>query len=321
MNLKVFIFLATLSSVVIVNASTNSVENLSYSEQSSPSSSSSQSSASSSPVLLATPSLKSLTPKQLQAMRARQVAVVAAEQKKVEIGTVDVLLGQIDQLFIYKDGLYKGIGLRDFFNSYPDVINAFKEDAQYFYALSGVTVDTIHDILTRDGQKREITLKKQLTGELTHYKIVGTMPTSSDFKDNLFNINQAQADVLDYVYNYIDINYSDVRKSCTGLGLPKTVSQEVWRPGCCDLQMHRSCFKQCQHNMIKSCINPFCKKTEDGQYCRTEWTPDFYKQALLNTPTVNKKRIRDIQCPVCIEPLKPNDGILATMIGKISKNK
>jgi hypothetical protein len=321
MKLKVFIFFATLSSVFIVNASSGSVENLISSEQSSSRSSSTESSASSSPVLLASPSLKSLTPKQLQAMRARQAAVVAAEQKKVEIGTVDVLLGQIDQLFIYKDGLYKGIGLRDFFNNYPDVINAFKEDAQYSYALPGVTVDSIHDVLTRDDQKREITLKKKLTGELTHYKILGTMPTCSGFKDNLFNINQAQEDVLDYVYNYIDSNYSDVRKSCTGLGLPNTVSQEVWRPGCCDVQIHRSCFKQCQHNMVKSCINPFCKKTEEGQYCRTAWTPDFYKQALDKAPIVNKKRIRDVQCPVCIEPLKPTEGILTTMIGKMSKNK
>ena len=331
MKLKVFIITAFFYSFLILQASSDSAEIMSASEQGRSLSSSPQSSVlsstSSSPLLLSDRSIQSLTPKQLQVIRARQIATVAAEPKKVEIGTFDVLLGQIDQIFIYQDSLYKGVGLRDFSEKYPEIINNFKADAQYSYALLGSTVDKVHAVLENNPTKREITLKKGLSGELTHYKIIGTTPSSftDDFgiqqNDALFNINQAQRDVLNHVHEYIDNNHAQVRKNCTGLGLPNIASQEVWGPGCCDVQVHRSCFKQCQHNMVTSCINPFCKKTEDGKYCRTAWTPDFYKKALAAGPVVTKKRIRDAQCPVCIEPLKPTDGILTTMIGKISKNK
>ncbi len=260
-----------------------------------------------------------LTIAQLQEIRARQAAVVAAEPEKIEIGTADVVLGQVYQVFTYQDGLYKGIGLRDFSTTHSDLLDNYTQQAIALSSLSGITVNRIYSVLKEKPEKREIKLKNQTTEETTRYKIVGIMPSSIEFQDDLFNIDQAKEEVLGMVHEYIDVNHGSVHRVCTGLGLPTTNSKEVWAPGCCDVQMHRSCFKQSQHNMITNCINPFCQKTEGNTYCRASWTADFYKDVISRQPVVSKIEIRDAACPVCSESLKPTGGVLIAMASKASK--
>jgi len=258
-----------------------------------------------------------LTSTQLQEIRARQVATIAAEPKNVEIGTIDALLSKIDQLFVYQDGLYKGVGLRDFYEKYPHVIESFQQDAQYSYALPYDIFHKICESLKDEPEKRDLNIHKA-TGELVRYKIVGIMPSGQDGGDRLFKINRVQRDALNYVQEYIDNNYADVHRTCTGLGLATTTSHEVWAPCRCDVQMHRSCFKQAQHNMVSSCINPFCQKTPSNTYCRAAWTPEFYSQAIANPPIVKKAKVRDIACPVCSEELKPSGSVLVAMANSLS---
>lgn len=262
-----------------------------------------------------------LTAAQLEEVRARQVATITAEPKKVEIGTFDALLSKIHQLFVYQDGLYKGIGLRDFYEKYPHVIESFQQESQYYYALPHDTFNKIYEKLNEEPEKREININKLSSGELIRYKIVGVMPSSEDGGDRLFKIHKVQRDALSYIREYIDNNHAEVHRTCTGLGLATTVSKEVWSPGCCDVQMHRSCFKQSQHNMVTHCINPFCQKMPTNSYCRAAWTSNFYRNVISRQPVVGEQHVRDIACPVCTEPLKPAGGVLVAMINKISDRK
>ncbi len=266
------------------------------------------------------PAKLSLTALQLKAIRARQIATIAEEQKRIEIGTVDVLLVQIDQLFMYQDSLYKGVSLQDFSEKYPEVIDDFKEYAQQCYVLPESIFNKLHEVVKKDPEKREINIRKKLSEECFYYKIIGAMPLSGYFQDNIFDIDQAKADAVRAVHNYIDTHHTTVYKKCTGLGLSKKTSKEVWAPGCCDIQMHKSCLKQCQHNDVKNCINPFCQRiekeprSEKYTYSRAAWTQGFYEQVLSKQFVVPEKRIRDIECPVCFEALKP-----VSSFSKVSK--
>ncbi len=184
--------------------------------------------------------------------------------------------------------------LNPFAEKYSDIFDFFKQDAQATYSLSPSKVDNVYAQLKDNPMQRAI----------GSYTIVGEMPIGDGFNDNFFYIEQARAHVLIAARSYIDENHGQVYSQCVGLGLPSTTSNAIWHPGCCDVQLHRSCFKQCQYNQITHCINPFCQKDEFNRFYASKWTPEFYAAVLKKEPVLKGKRVRPIDCPVCMEPLQ-----------------
>ncbi len=237
----------------------------------------------------------SLTSVQLQAMRRKQAAAVAVESQRIGVGTIATLHSQIDQFFIYQGKSYRAIGFDVFHKKFSDTVTFLKQEAQVDSSLSESDINKIYTGLKDNPTQRDI----------RKFRVLGDMPSSAEFQDNLFNIDQAKRIVLTAVREYIDENYAQVRRECIGSGLATTTSKDVWRPGCCDVQMHRSCFKQCQHNDVAHCINPFCQIGEDGRPYSLNWTSAFYAEVLEKNKALKSTKIRDMDCPVCMEPLKP----------------
>lgn len=233
--------------------------------------------------------------KRKQKEALRRDLILRRDLTKIEVGTTDAFHLQIDQSLIYQNKQHRSIGFDVFYKNFTDVVAFLKQEAQVECTLSQADRNMIYLQLARNRTQRDI----------KDFKIIGHMPSNEGFQDSLFNVSKAKEHMFSAVREYIDQNYKEVRKKCIGSGLATTTSKDVWAPGCCDLQLHRSCFKQCQHNNVGCCINPFCQKTEDGTPYSLNWTSSFYAQVLERNKALKFKKVRDIDCPVCMEPLKP----------------
>jgi len=84
------------------------------------------------------------------------------------------------------------------------------------------------------------------------YTIVGEGQMWDD--EPLFDCLKARNTLIVRINKFIDNHEADVRSKCIGDGLQETTSRVVWAPGCCDLQLHKSCFQQCKKNNMRKCV-------------------------------------------------------------------
>ncbi|MGZ6255200.1 MAG: hypothetical protein ACXWL5_04390 [Candidatus Chromulinivorax sp.] len=247
---------------------------------------------------------KILTQEELEALKEKQQAILASEPSFKEIGTYHTLHGKIAKRMIYDNLKYKKIFLVDFYQKFSDLIRSFIQvaAAEDDVRLSYQDESKVYRALQQNAQSNQI----------EDYKIIGETP--SEFvvddkveRDPLFNITTGEKLVIDLVCEYIKSNKKEVFEQCVGKGLSEIKSAEVWKPCSCDLQLHKSCFKQCQDNNITSCINSFCMqgKKEKGTLLKKNWDKDFYQTTITQEPKLRFKEIRNADCPVCFESLKP----------------
>lgn len=249
-----------------------------------------------------------LTAARIADSRAKQEQARAKEKNKIKVGTVDTLHGAIYQSFVY-GGTYRKIGLDVFFEKYSKVVDDLNLDAQNFYSLSNETQAKIYEALKLNPHQRNI----------DEHIIVGNIPSSSGFRDRIFNISKAQDFVNKRTQKYIDTNYSDVCKNCVNIGLSTMTSLAIVNPGCCDLQLHKSCFIRSQKNGVVHCVNSFCQDVQKGE--RTVWTDVLYEEGLTKKPHLKSNDIRDADCPVCMEPLKQASCIKVLVKRSDSKSR
>ncbi len=236
------------------------------------------------------------TPEQLVELKKKQCKAKNSTLQQIEIGTITTFHSEIYQKFAY-GSVYKGIDLNNFFEKYTDVIEGLKKTAQKEFRVSVPVEDLIYTELAWNSNQRIV--ENYETTDV--YVIVGEMP----YQDALFATRKAKFYVDKEVKKYIHNNYDSVYAACVGEGLSTTTSSEVCRPCGCDLQIHKDCFQQCQKNKVKCCINLFCQQDATGKFQASEWTSDFYEQALAKNIKVKNKHVRDADCPICTEPLKP----------------
>lgn len=127
--------------------------------------------------------------------------------------------------------------------------------------------------------------------------------TTADQQEKIYNISQARTVMIRRIRQHIDDHYETVKKRCMRQVIePETqiVSQEVIQPGCCDLQIHNSCFIDCKKNELKTCINPFCKRS---------WNSRFYHEVELINPVLESNLVRDIACLICMQALKKESSL------------
>ncbi len=124
-----------------------------------------------------------------------------------------------------------------------------------------------------------------------------------DQQEEIYNITAARIAMLNRISQHIDGHYEIVKKRCIRqIVEPEvhTVSQEVIQPGCCDLQIHNSCFIDCKKNGLKTCINPFCKRS---------WNSKFYHEIELINPILDSSLVRDVTCLICMQALKQESSL------------
>jgi hypothetical protein len=239
---------------------------------------------------------------ELQAIKERQMAVVASEPKKTAIGTVATIYTQLGQHYIYGAQVYKKIAFDEFFKQFPDEIQGFMQQTQVVSSLHKDLSDDLYDWIESSESRTEF----------GQYKIIGEMPSRDGFRENLFDVDFAKKNLEALTKNYIDHNYAQVREKCVKKGLATTTSQEVWSPCICGVQLHRSCFKQCNQNNVSSCVNPYCQTPQINPNSPTSWTPAIYKRAFKRPPVVEALRVKDESCSICQEPLR-SPGVIATL--------
>lgn len=221
------------------------------------------------------------------------------ENKRVEIGDAAALHAQVDQMFIYggneENTFYSlqekdksRVTLSDFYKHFPDQVENFKQQAQAQSYLSDDAHDIIYDNLVCYPENRDI----------ENYTIVGQMPDAENF-DTLYHIESAKKRILSAVVNHVRTNHKKVVKQCLTKGLFTTFSKNDIRNPCCDIQMHKSCFKNCKSNNMTQCPNLFCKKT---------WDQNFYNDVLAKNNSLPSDQVRNVECIICMEPLQNNIG-------------
>ena len=238
-----------------------------------------------------------LTPEQIRIRKERQAMVLENELVKKEIGTIATLYNQIDQEFIYGNGVYKRIEFKTFYEKHTDFIDDCKQHVQSFYPLDLDIKEIVHKALQAHPTRRSIGM----------YKIVGEMP-EVDFDENgeeqldrIFNVSEAKKYIVREVQDYIDSNYVDVYKKCYPQ-LPKD-SKKVMSVPCCNMQFHKKCLLGCRLYKINSCPNAQCQTAENGTHYSKCWDAAFYEQ-ILQSKSLGRKEIMNETCTLCEDSLK-----------------
>ena len=245
----------------------------------------------------------------IAASREAQKQARLKESKKIKIGTVATLYTEIHQLFNYGSERHGKVYFENFNKHYSEDVGGFIQAAQATCSLSDEKTDRVYRELRNDSGSKDV----------CGYEIIGETPSTQGFNDSLYNINKARLQVVELVRQYIDANKADVSAKCIGLGLQTTVSQDVWAPGCCHVQMHRSCFKQCKHNKVGYCPNPFCQQVKDGDSYPLSWTDEFYEEVLKNPKIVKSSAINTEDCPICMKSLKTDvSGVKREALGSLA---
>jgi len=257
-------------------------------------------------------------------------AHVAKIIPRKKVGTVASVFSCIDQLCIYENMSHQKVQFNDFRTHYTGVIEEIRSQQMVESNLPPDLEEAIHKKIKKIekkatrvvaaeeeeiGKEFSLKLKRQKIAALInaarditvledHYEIIGEMPKNNDFMDQLFDLDLVRSQTIDKIKEYINNHKKEVKAICIGSGLHGTPSTEVWQPCQCDLQMHRSCYKQCKNNNVSSCINSFCQQANDGNFYPLSWTASFYQESFDRKPKVRSKRIRDEDCPICCLPLK-----------------
>ncbi len=105
----------------------------------------------------------------------KQFQVLKNEPTKIELGTIDVLHGQIDQLLLYQSNKHDeveigGIQLDVFAQKYSHVIEKIKEQTKNLYALPHAARVDIYRNLNKYPGRRDVMSWDN------HYVFVGIMP-------------------------------------------------------------------------------------------------------------------------------------------------
>lgn len=192
---------------------------------------------------------------------------------KREVGVNSTVYTQLHQFFTHDGEMYKEIDYSEFSKKYASITNDY--------------IDTAfsESKLTR-AEKRQDYL----------YTILGDQHVLP--QESLYDCAKARTKLINLVHTFIDEHEQEVRALCIGQQLKECTSKAVWAPGCCDLQLHKNCFQQCRNNQMHSCINLFCK---------IDWSESFYKNVLKKKSRgkvfVPLHKIRNTDCPLCMEPL------------------
>lgn len=212
-----------------------------------------------------------------------------ADVREVAINTA--LYVQLQQFFTHDGSIYNGIEYSEFYKKYGQISDEYIDNAARDSELNG--------------SERYDTYS---------YTIVGEQDV--DYLEPLYDCKKARDALINLVNRYIDKNYDAVRAACVGVPLQEFRSKVVWAPGCCDIQLHKDCFKQCKKNNMRACLNSFCTKRE--------WNVDFYcnvlKSSALKKHYVHLDSIRDTDCPLCMEPLLVDKAVEQTNITKKRDN-
>jgi|GEM_PF-2252561 len=175
------------------------------------------------------------------------------------------------QLFTHSNKVYKNIAFDSFFEHYSDAVETLVIQAQVDSMLSS--------------QKQANVVITQMFGE---------MPLEHD--EPLFDCEKARTTLVSLVENFIDNNEEAVRAKCIGHLLKERRSNVVWAPYCCGIQLHKHCFKECEKSGLDTCPNSFCTKPN--------WTRSLYRQVSKDRKMVASSGIFDVDCPICMDPLK-----------------
>lgn len=191
-----------------------------------------------------------------------------------EVSVNATLYVQLHQFFTHDGSIYNGIEYSEFCKKYSQIANQYIDKAL-----------------------RESKLNRSERDDTYSYTIVGEQDV--DLSEFLYDCQKARDTLINLVNRYIDKNYDVVRAACVGVPLQESRSKVVWAPGCCDIQLHKDCFKQCKQNNMHTCLNLFCPNGE--------WDNAFYYNVLKSSASkkhyVPLASIRDTDCPLCMEPL------------------
>jgi len=197
-----------------------------------------------------------------------------------EVAVDSVIYIQLHQFFTHDGSLYKDIEYSELAKKYASKVNSFIETSV---------------------RENKLTNFEQLASD--SYVVVGEKPF--DNREPLYDCEMARNKLITLVHQFIDENEQIVRSLCTKNKLQESTSKVVWAPRCCDIQLHKNCFKQCRNNDMHTCINLLCQNPD--------WTQDFYKNAFKRVNRqknfVQLSKIRKADCPLCAEPLRINDAI------------
>lgn len=198
----------------------------------------------------------------------KQEEPIFPEQREVAVNST--LSAQLHQLFTHSSPIYKEIDYHEFYKNYPSIIHTAINNAFNKSCLNNA-----------ERRHKESSI------------IVGEQPF--DNQEKLYDCKNALNFLQKEINEYIDIHEDVVRRKCIGYVLQKTRSKDVWAPKCCDIQLHKDCFKACKQKKLNKCINLFCNNPT--------WSTNFYKQTVKARPHVPNLQIYDTDCPLCLEPL------------------
>lgn len=218
-----------------------------------------------------------------------------------QIGQSGALGQAFAQIFSHEHHEYEGIDLSVFNEKYSDRMLAFYEQAQHKGLLSFLACQQINSARQayRDDfaalQISDPETAARINPELRtigKYELVGEI----DEEEGYCNISRARKYVINAIKRFIHDHMQEVRRVCVRPCSTSTqVSQAVWAAGCCDLQGHVSCLKECQKFRLASCPNLFCAQP---------WNTEFYDQLRRKNPIVSCKKMHEqADCPICLEPL------------------
>lgn len=181
---------------------------------------------------------------------------------------------QLHQFFTHDGLLYNEIEYSEFAKNYSQIANKYIDKAV-----------------------RKSRLNEFEKGDTSSYIRVGEQDIN--FLESLYDCQKARTILINLVHAYIDENYDLVRSVCLGDPLKESRSKVVWAPGCCDIQLHKDCFKQCRQSNIHKCLNSLCQNSD--------WDTAFYASVFKRPQSKRKfvflSAIREADCPLCMEPL------------------
>ena len=236
-----------------------------------------------------------LMPEDVRILQEQQSMVVASEQKKIEIGTDDVLRVKLAQMFLYGHKKHNNINFHDFYHAYPETVESFIEDIQSSSSLHYQAQRYIFDQYTQIPQvDRDLPASR----EIGYYSIVGAQPFKDDFYDALYDVTMAKERMGNLTRQFIHENYRDIRKKCNPLSQVQIDSKKVVLIPCCAIPLHYKCLLACQSHNVSSCPNAQCQKAENGIHFSKPWNKSFYEQALQVQP-LSRKDIPMGTCSLC----------------------
>jgi hypothetical protein len=257
------------------------------------------------------------TPEELEKKRNSQIAaIVENEMKVVNVGTNDAMRSHIYQMFLYGSSKHKQVDFSTFHHKHTYEIENFIEAAEIVSCLDKKPSDAIyHKIMSTEPAQRDLDSNRNIkvsenNGKFTIYRIVGLLPFSDGFRDQLFDVSKAKSLVRTSTEKYIDENYDSFVQS--SLRKRKHGEKKVLKTPCCQEYIHKRCVASCQENQIKSCPNLRCKVAENGTSYSKHWDSKTYDE-ILGSQEVERKQLSLGQlCFVCSDSLhKSLDGVLS----------